>query len=104
MSKSLESLVGSPVQGGGRRTARRGGRRTARRGGRKTSRRGGRRGASRGGRRGQKRGGQFGVPAVLFLSQKAMQNAVHGKGKGKGKGKGRRTVLGRISNEFNKRI
>jgi hypothetical protein len=38
------------------------------------------------------------------LSQKAMQNAVHGKGKGKGKGKGRRTVLGRISNEFNKRI
>jgi hypothetical protein len=107
MSALSQTLGLSESSGGGRRGARRGGRRTVRRGGRRTARRGGRRTVRRGGRRTPKRGGRFGVPAVLFLSQKAVQHALHGKGKGKRGKRGKRsrsTILGKVSRKFNKYI
>ena len=86
------------AQVGGRRRSRGGRRtRTVRRGGRKTARRGGRKTVRRGGRRTAKRGGRFGVPAVLFLSQKALQKSV-------GRKKGKKSVLGKVSKKFNKLI
>ena len=90
----MSGLLGTSesTSGGGRR-GRRGGRRTrtARRGGRRT------RTARRGGRRTAKRGGRFGVPAALFLSQKALQKSV-------GRKKGKKSVLGKVSKKFNKLI